>query len=123
MSRLIDADVFKKNMDYICDEGGWLEPVTKAVREFVKKHIDAQTTVHPEPHWIPCSKKPDKRDVYRVTVQCEHVDGYPDYETCYGEYDEHDGWFLVGEPVGRTKMVAWMPIDEVEPYQPEEERL
>lgn len=85
--------------------------------------IEGMPLVHLEPHWIPCSKKPDKRDVYRVTVQCEHVDGYPDYETCYGEYDEHDGWFLVGEPVGRTKMVAWMPIDEVEPYQPEEERL
>lgn len=55
--RLIDADVFKENMDYICDAGGWLEPVTKAVREFVKRHIDAQTTVKPEPHWTPCSER------------------------------------------------------------------
>lgn len=78
-------------------------------------------SAEPEPHWIPCSEKPDRRDVYRVTVQCEHVDSYPDYEVCYGEYDEENGWFLLGEPVGRIKMVAWMRIDYVEPYQPEEE--
>lgn len=72
-------------------------------------------------NWIPCSEKPDSRGVYRVTVQCEHVDGYPDYEVCYGEYDEENGWFLLDEPVGRINMVAWMRIDYVEPYQPEEE--
>ena len=45
MARLIDADVFKKNMDYVCTMGGWLEPVSSAITEYVKKHIDAQTTV------------------------------------------------------------------------------
>ena len=45
MSRLIDADVFKKNMDYVCTMGGWLEPISSAITEYVKKHIDAQTTV------------------------------------------------------------------------------
>jgi len=44
MSRLIDADVFKKNMDYVCTMGGWLEPISSAITEYVKKHIDAQTT-------------------------------------------------------------------------------
>lgn len=83
--------------------------------------IDDTPTIEPEPDWIPCNEKPDRRDVYRVTVQCEHVDGYPDYEVCYGEYDEENGWFLIGEPVGQTKMVAWMRIDYVEPYQPEGE--
>ena len=43
--RLIDADVFKKNMDYVCTMGGWLEPISSAITEYVKKHIDAQTTV------------------------------------------------------------------------------
>lgn len=45
MARLIDADVFKKNMDYVCTMGGWLEPISSAITEYVKKHIDAQTTV------------------------------------------------------------------------------
>lgn len=43
--RLIDANAFHNNMDYVCSAGGWLEPVTKAVNEYVHKHIDAQTTV------------------------------------------------------------------------------
>lgn len=47
--RLIDADVFKDSMDYICDAGGWLQPVTKAVTEYVKKQIDAQPTVDAVP--------------------------------------------------------------------------
>lgn len=45
MIKLIDAEIFKENMDFICDAGGCLEPVTKAVREFVKNHIDGQTVV------------------------------------------------------------------------------
>ena len=43
--RLIDADKAKEYMDYVCDAGGWLEPVTKAVNEYVKKHIDAGPTI------------------------------------------------------------------------------
>ena len=53
-----------------------------------EKALEMLPSAEPEPHWIPCSEKPDRRDVYRVTVQCEHVDSYPDYEVCYGEYDE-----------------------------------
>ena len=45
--RLIDADRFKERMDFICDAGGCLEPVTKSVREFVKHWIDAQEDVIP----------------------------------------------------------------------------
>ena len=47
--RLIDADKFKDEMQYVCDAGGWLEPVTKAVTEYVKKQIDAQPTVDAQP--------------------------------------------------------------------------
>ena len=39
----------KDEMQYVCDAGGWLEPVTKAVTEYVKKQIDAQPTVEAEP--------------------------------------------------------------------------
>lgn len=49
MTRLIDADVFKENMDYVCGAGGCLEPVTSSVIEFVKRHIDAQTEVDAVP--------------------------------------------------------------------------
>ena len=70
MGRLIDADVFKKNMDYVCTMGGWLEPISSAITEYVKKHIDAQTTVDAvevvrccECKWFSdlfgCTKEPD----------------------------------------------------------------
>lgn len=42
---LIDARAFRKNMDYVCDAGGWLQPVTQAVTEYVKKQIGAQDVV------------------------------------------------------------------------------
>lgn len=45
--RLIDASRFKNNMDNACDAGGWLEPITSAVKEYVKKNIDAEKTVIP----------------------------------------------------------------------------
>ena len=37
---LIDVDKAKEDIDYVCDAGGWLEPVTKAVNEYVKRHLD-----------------------------------------------------------------------------------
>lgn len=43
--RLIDADAFKEHMDYVCGAGGWLQPITSAVIEYVKKNIDAEQTV------------------------------------------------------------------------------
>ena len=43
--KLIDADKAKDDMDYVCNAGGWLEPVTKAVNEYVKRHLDRATTV------------------------------------------------------------------------------
>ena len=43
--RLIDADHFSERFDMMCDAGGVLAPVTKAVREMVKKLIKAEPTV------------------------------------------------------------------------------
>lgn len=64
MTRLIDADKFKDSMKYVCDAGGWLEPVTKAVTEYVKKQIDAQPTVEAQPvrhgKWINFEHGDDK---------------------------------------------------------------
>ena len=43
--RLIDADAFKENIKCVCDAGGWLEPVTTAIKEYICKQVDYQTTV------------------------------------------------------------------------------
>lgn len=45
MTRLIDADIFNENIDDICNLSGDLDPITEAVRKFMKNHIDGQTTV------------------------------------------------------------------------------
>lgn len=81
--RLIDADKFKDNMKYVCDSGGWLEPVTTAVKEYVVKNIDAQPTVDAEPvrHAILINASPygecsccgeliDSRDRFRYCPYC-----------------------------------------------------
>ena len=53
MQRLIDADKAIEHIDYVCNAGGWLEPVTTAVNEYVKKHINAEPTVDAIPiSWI-----------------------------------------------------------------------
>ena len=43
--RLIDADDFKEKIKGVCDAGGWLEPVTTAIKEYICKNVDYQTTV------------------------------------------------------------------------------
>ena len=71
-----------------------------------------------EQRWIPCSTRlPDEEqwdDAFLVTVQCEHVDGWPDYVVCGAEYSAY-GWDYLPNPIGAIKAVAWMPIN-VEPY-------
>lgn len=44
---LIDRDHFKENLDMVCDAGGWLEPITQAVRVYCKKQVDAEKTIVP----------------------------------------------------------------------------
>ena len=44
MPRYIDADSFSERFDMMCDAGGVLAPVTKAVREMVKELIKAEPT-------------------------------------------------------------------------------
>ena len=44
---LIDRDHFKQNLDMVCDAGGWLEPVTQAVRVYCKKQVDAEKVIVP----------------------------------------------------------------------------
>lgn len=44
---LIDRDRFKENLDMVCDAGGWLEPITQAVRVYCKKQADAEKAIVP----------------------------------------------------------------------------
>lgn len=44
---LIDRDHFKENLDMVCDAGGWLEPITQAVRVYCKKQVDAEKAIVP----------------------------------------------------------------------------
>lgn len=44
---LIDRDHFKESLDMVCDAGGWLEPITQAVRVYCKKQVDAEKTIVP----------------------------------------------------------------------------
>lgn len=45
--RLIDADAFMDSLVYICDAGGCLQPITIAVKAFVKGLIARQPTIEP----------------------------------------------------------------------------
>lgn len=49
MQRYIDAERFSERFDMMCDAGGVLAPVTKAVREMVKELIKAEPTADVEP--------------------------------------------------------------------------
>lgn len=113
--RLIDADVFKENMDFICDAGGWLEPVTKAVREFVKKHIDIQTTVNPDPHWIPVdlrNNSPEENKVVLLGVRFRD-----DFKYFVTSRQDYNYWTGLGR--GIKGELRWQPLPE--PYQPKED--
>ena len=44
MARYIDAERFSERFDMMCDAGGVLAPVTKAVREMAKELIKAEPT-------------------------------------------------------------------------------
>ena len=68
-----------------------------------------------KPHWIPCEERlPDKEDLYIVTIQCEHVDGWDDYVTGFAEWYVND-WHLVSCYPGQIKAVAWCELPE--PYK------
>lgn len=44
---LVDRNRFKDHIDQVCDAGGWLEPVTSAVRDYIKKQIDVEKAIVP----------------------------------------------------------------------------
>lgn len=75
--RLIDADAFKENIKCVCDAGGWLEPVTTAIKEYICKQVDYQTTVEVV-EAIKC-----KDCVHNMDGFCEMVNHHTGYvSTC-----------------------------------------
>lgn len=98
--RLIDADKFKDEMQYVCDAGGWLEPVTKAVTEYVKKQIDAQPTVE----FCPTLREKALFLLVEWAEECGFgYDNFPeDYETYKDEIEGMryiDGMIYIAERV------------------------
>ena len=71
MTRLIDADKFKDSMKYVCDSGGWLEPVTTAVKDYVVKNIDAQPTVDAVPVRHGVWKKSGEKEWWWYCSNCQ----------------------------------------------------
>ena len=78
--RLIDADDFKEKIKGVCDAGGWLEPVTTAIKEYICKQVDYQTTV-------------DAVEVVRCK-DCKYFDG----ECCDRYADETLGYSHSTQP-------------------------
>ena len=78
---------------------------TKCVKDFVM-HMP---TIEPEPHWIPCAKRPpDKEGMYIVT---DDAGGMATVST--DEFSHYEG----GEPMWMfsQNVTAWMPLPE--PYK------
>lgn len=91
--RPIDADDVIERLDMICDAGGYLSPVTKAVRSFCKGLINNQPTIESEPvnGWISVKDRlPEIKEHYRSElVICYSPDG--EYE-CLFDYYEMNGF-------------------------------
>jgi hypothetical protein len=87
--RLIDADVLKEDLTRFYDG-----EVT------ARQLIDAQPSVQPEQHWIPCSERlPETYGAYLVQDVCGGI--FVDYWRGY--------W------LAKTTMVAWRELPE--PYR------
>lgn len=81
--RPIDADDVIERLDMICDAGGCLSPVTKAVRSFCKGLINNQPTIETEPDkgWISVKDRlpPYVERVLVVNEAYETKRGYTKY--------------------------------------------
>ena len=100
MTRLIDADAFKKENERLlhCDFP-YLSETT------LEELIDEAPTIDAEPHWIPCSERLPEKDGYYLTTTC--------YRQVYCDFWNEDHF-------DRTEaVIAWMPLPE--PYEGEKE--
>ena len=91
------------------DNGDGTMTIYVMSERLVRETLNELPFAQPEPQWIPCSerlpKHSDYDDTFIVTMQCEHVDGWPDYAVCSADWTPH-GWDTWGEPLGAIKVVA-----------------
>lgn len=117
MPRYIDAECFSERFDMMCDAGGVLAPVTEAVREMVKKLIEAEPAVdvqspeleiHRE-QWISTKEKMPENDKSVLICACGHR------VTAY--YNHLKNAFILTENeklyYETTAVSHWMPLPEV----------
>lgn len=116
MRRYIDADRFSERFDMMCDAGGVLAPITKAVREMVKKIIkteptvDVQSTdVEPVKGWISVRDRlpPYGERVFVVNEAYEAKHGYNKYNVGVTVRDPNLDFTFWG-----FKTTYWMPLPE-----------
>lgn len=112
--RLIDAECFSERFDMMCDAGGVLAPVTKAVREMVKKLIKAEPTVDAKPErykgqWISTKEKMPEKDTSVLICACGHrVTAYYNHLKKAFVLTENEKLYYEKAAVSH-----WMPLPEV----------
>ena len=112
MTRLIDAEKLKKHY-------AWWEDDER--RTLFDQIVDAQPTVEPEPHWIPCSERlPEAPFGCLVTVEDEEpMTGalFPNLLPYFVGWDGEQWNDADGEQCP-FEVLAWMPLPK--PYEVEE---
>ncbi len=114
--RTIDGDALKRKAQKVATEA-WKMKLTAKIETVLNQFIDwidAQPTVHPEPHWIPVEQNSPKIGEY---VLCETTTPYfGKYHVCkFVDKDEwvdrpHFDWDRNGFP----HVIAWTRF---EPYK------
>ena len=119
--RLLDADAMIDRLK----EWDTKDKTDKALYNFTLNRINEQPTIHPEPHWIPCSEKLPERgkDVlvtrdYDGREDCNKSCRYVEIASCYGEDDDPDWTSFSDEYKMHPKnhhVIAWRELPE--PYK------
>ena len=120
MPRYIDADSFSERFDMMCDAGGVLAPITKAVREMVKVLIQAEPTADVEPvkGWISVKDRlPENDGKYMVWYRgeldiCEFDAESQTFGYTYDDYDEMYSHLVYWDDSMDKKVTHWMPLPE-----------
>lgn len=110
--RPIDADDFRERMDMICDAGGYLQPITEAVREYVKTMIDRQPTVEAEPDkgWISVDDRlPEKEQKVLVFYKALGEENRIHNDVMAINWRTNKGDFM---QVAGYKVTHWRPLPE-----------
>ena len=108
MTREEAIAILKPFRDCMVDQHGC--PISDAVYA-----LDVALDALSAQQWIPVSERLPETDDYDetfiVTIQCEHVDGWPDYVTGTADWTPH-GWDIQSYFLGQIKVVAWMSLPE-----------